>query len=372
MFPHIISNDGVTVIVNGKPRMVPASHGNYQPLVDAINAGDMDEVAMLSDIKAAVAVKTFGRVKILDNEVEVDGRVISGRLVDRILEMVRLGSEALEGYVAFLDNLMDNPRKLAVDELYLFMEACNLPVTSDGHLLAYRYVRDDYFDSYSRTTFAKPADAMTSEELAKYSKPVIGGRENEVTTQVIDGITNVSMPRNMVDDVRDRTCSQGLHFCSYNYLPSYGIGDTTRVLIVKINPADVVSIPSDYNNAKGRTCKYQVVSEIENWEDTRITPWFTDEFEDDDDLDFDPDTGEIFDDEFGDEEDSLNDFDPIMETVYDGDYSQKLTWDEVRDMRELFDEGDLTLKRIAEMYGISRRQAARIRDNESWIEDNDS
>ena len=37
-------------------------------------------------------------------------------------------------------------------------------------------------------------------------------------------------------------------------------------MIVKINPKDVVAIPSDYNNTKGRTCRYEVVGEYtENW-----------------------------------------------------------------------------------------------------------
>jgi hypothetical protein len=42
-------------------------------------------------------------------------------------------------------------------------------------------------------------------------------------------------------------------------LSSFG-GD--RTVIVKINPADVVSIPSDYNDAKGRACRYEVVGEV--------------------------------------------------------------------------------------------------------------
>ena len=31
---------------------------------------------------------------------------------------------------------------------------------------------------------------------------------------------------------------------------------------MKINPRDVVSIPSDYNDAKGRACRYEVVGEV--------------------------------------------------------------------------------------------------------------
>ena len=39
-------------------------------------------------------------------------------------------------------------------------------------------------------------------------------------------------------------------------------GGSSRIMILKINPADVVSIPMDYNRAKGRTWKYQVIDEI--------------------------------------------------------------------------------------------------------------
>jgi hypothetical protein len=35
-----------------------------------------------------------------------------------------------------------------------------------------------------------------------------------------------------------------------------------RTVIVKINPRDVVSIPTDYDNSKGRACRYEVIGEI--------------------------------------------------------------------------------------------------------------
>ena len=68
------------------------------------------------------------------------------------------------------------------------------------------------------------------------------------------------MERYDVDDNRDNTCSTGLHFCSKDYLNSFG---GARTVIVKINPRDVVSIPSDYNQTKGRACRYEVVGEID-------------------------------------------------------------------------------------------------------------
>ena len=74
------------------------------------------------------------------------------------------------------------------------------------------------------------------------------------------------MPRNGVDEDKDRTCSAGLHFCSIEYLPHFSDSNGGHTMIVKINPRDVVAIPADYNNTKGRTCKYEVVAEYkEDW-----------------------------------------------------------------------------------------------------------
>ena len=104
-------------------------------------------------------------------------------------------------------------------------------ITEDGHFLAYKRVRNNYTDLHS------------------------GRFDNTVGS-------NPAMLRNDVDDNRDRTCSRGLHFCAKHYLPSFGAGTGNRVMVVKVNPADVVSIPSDYNNAKGRTWTYEVVGEV--------------------------------------------------------------------------------------------------------------
>ena len=76
----------------------------------------------------------------------------------------------------------------------------------------------------------------------------------------------VEMARNEVDDNMHNTCSTGLHFCSKEYLDHFGkVRDgkkKDRVVILKINPADVVSIPADYNSTKGRACRYEVIGEL--------------------------------------------------------------------------------------------------------------
>jgi hypothetical protein len=114
-------------------------------------------------------------------------------------------------------------------ELYDFLAVSNLPITSDGYFLAYKNVNDDYLDRHSRTNRHHVGDV-------------------------------VQMERGMVNDQRDQTCSHGLHFCSLSYLREFW-GFNGHTMILKINPAHVVSIPSDYKNAKGRTCEYEVVAE---------------------------------------------------------------------------------------------------------------
>jgi hypothetical protein len=156
-----------------------------------------------------------------------------------------------------MENLMENPSYRAVNETYEFLEKNNLPITPDGCFLAYKRVNDNFMDVHSGSVLNKPAYAMTDEDRA--TLPVTGGKRKEVVTALVDGVTVVSMPRNQVNDDKNQTCSEGLHFCSQEYLGHFG---GSRVLILKINPRDVVSVPIDYNRSKGRCCAYQVIGEL--------------------------------------------------------------------------------------------------------------
>lgn len=146
---------------------------------------------------------------------------------------------SIEPLVAFMENLMQNPSYRAVNELYSFLEQNNLPITPDGHFLAYKKVRDTFFDIHSNTMDNSPGKI-------------------------------VEMDRNLVDDDQNNTCSKGLHFCSQEYLDHFG-DSTSRTVILKINPKDVVSIPVDYNNSKGRACRYEVIGELNVAPDVAFT-----------------------------------------------------------------------------------------------------
>ena len=141
-------------------------------------------------------------------------------------------------------------------ELYDFLEHEHLPITEDGHFLAYKAVRSDYKDKYR------------------------GVFDNSVG-QICE------MTRSKVDDDRGRGCSNGLHAGALNYVAGYGsVEANDKIVIVKINPADVVSVPSDCNFEKLRTCRYEVVGEYQG---ELLKPLYSSVFSEDDYEDEDED-----------------------------------------------------------------------------------
>ena len=56
-----------------------------------------------------------------------------------ILDMIQQGYP-FEPMLNFLDNMSQNPSDHAITELFEFMENKNMPITPDGHFLAYKAV----------------------------------------------------------------------------------------------------------------------------------------------------------------------------------------------------------------------------------------
>ena len=232
--PYIIQGDSLTIYFTDTGRQSTISrntHPKFDQVLDAIRADDWDAVPNLVDLVAVIRDYTSdnGDIEVVDGDVLFQGKPFANAISDRLLAMLE-EDLPVEPLCHFLTNLKKNPSKRAVDELYGFLENNMLPLTSDGHFVAYKKVRDNYRDIHS-------------------------GKFDNSVGQICE------MARNEVDEDKDRTCSSGLHFCSLDYLPNFGGTSGYRVMLLKINPRDVVSIPSDYSNAKGRACRYEVIAE---------------------------------------------------------------------------------------------------------------
>jgi hypothetical protein len=226
----------ICAVVNGKSYTVAPDHKNYDKIIESIRSQDYDSFVKLVDVSTAInnAVNGTG-IEVSNGQVLFNGTALHNTITTRIIQFMHDDLPFLP-LCKFLENLMQNPSFRAVTELYNFLEVGELPITEDGHFLAFKNVRSDYFDIHTGNT----------------CRNMVGDKP--------------FMPRNMVDEDKDKTCSSGLHFCSIKYLPHFSGGSDGHTMIVKVNPRDVVSIPADYNNTKARACTYEVVGEyLENW-----------------------------------------------------------------------------------------------------------
>lgn len=245
MFPYIVKKDYVNIIIDGIPYSMTSNNENFTSVIDALKANDEQFLIDIFTCKKVVnnelleyaqPIFNIDGFTLEDYNIYYNNNPVPSKLNEQILEMHTDGYD-ISSLCKFVENLFKNASYRVVNELYSFLE-CNemLSITEDGCFLAYKKVREDYKDIYSGTFDNSPGQILT-------------------------------MERNTVNDDKNQTCSTGLHFCSFSYLKHFGStsSSTDRVVIVKINPADVVSIPSDYNNAKGRCCRYEVVGEVKDW-----------------------------------------------------------------------------------------------------------
>lgn len=226
---------GISVVIDGTPFNVMKDALNYQDLFKALSEGASVDVIrnLASPLKALKTLANDEGMSILEDpetgeiRVEYNGQPLRGVIATRILDLFR-AEKGFEIYRRFVAKAISNRDPAAVDQLFRFMEANRLSIHPDGDVLAFKAVRQDYFDHHSGTVLYK---------LGTY----------------------VSMDRAKCNPDPHQTCSTGLHVGGDGYVRSQYSG--SRMLLIKINPADFVSVPFDYNNSKARVCKLFVYAE---------------------------------------------------------------------------------------------------------------
>lgn len=228
-----IGRDTITVFLDGQIHTVKDTHANHAPLLAELRRDpderDLNTIRPLVSLKRYIEAVTFGDVAISADEVTYKGEPINGYLATRMLEILQQGV-GIEPWAYFMANLMKNPSESARAELYEWLEKAKLPLTPDGHFIAFKKVRGNYMDCHS------------------------GQFDNSVGCIL-------EMDRDLCDPNRNVDCSTGFHFASVGYLSHFS-GE--KVMAVKINPRDVTAIPRDYKTTKGRCCRYEVVAELVN------------------------------------------------------------------------------------------------------------
>lgn len=219
---------------------------NYLLTTDEANY-DVDYIESQADVLRAVGTKLAAvseRIRVTDSALLFDGDELKNTLSDHIVRMVREGEEYTP-LVAFLEKIQTNPSPDSVESLYSWLADREFTITQDGDFIAYKGVKVDK-DGLSRSILT--------------GKAIVNGVVHDGNIPNPDGAV-VEMPRSEVQANSAVGCAPGLHAGTWKYASDFSQG---RVLVVKINPRDVVSVPSDCNFQKLRTSRYVVISTVES------------------------------------------------------------------------------------------------------------
>lgn len=224
----MITDGSVSAVIDGQSYVVSRSNPTANQIIDALKKNKpVSEVKRLFDLATAIRTYTTGKVTIRGNDIMYNGEIVQNSVTRKILAFMSQ-SLPVEPLLRFLENLMANPSKRSVDQLYKFLEAEYLPITPDGHFLGYKAVRSNWLDKHTGTI------------------------SNHIGAKI-------SCDRNKVDDNPGADCSVGYHVGNKTYVDGFASsGD--HIVICKVNPRDVVSVPHS-DCGKLRCCAYEVVAE---------------------------------------------------------------------------------------------------------------
>jgi len=238
--PHAINENTITVIIDGSPKPIPSSHPNFIKIKGALISGEHEKVENMINVRESIIRMSNGSISIMGDDVRYQGRLVPTYQSEKLISMYRDGASNIKPFENFISRLMSNPSSSAREEFARFADYKELPFDEDGFVYAYKGVNEDLWS-------------------------ISGNKETRVISGSVDGsgrILNaigsvIEVERSDVDDNCNRHCSHGLHAGSFDYAKGFGV----RTLLVKIDPKDIVSVPTDCDGQKVRVCKYTVVSE---------------------------------------------------------------------------------------------------------------
>lgn len=258
-----------------KPATITKSHPKWDSFLEQVQNGSltsMSEDDVLAKLSPAVAshawlTKLSDRVSASLYGVSVDGVEIDNKISQGIVKA--LGDDPddlayIRAMARFLEKASTNPSLPDANQLYDWILAEGLTLTSDGDFVGYKRV----LNPLSRKTEPVDLDGNALNESDVLPKKYwISSRNGGGTVdgiQFLKYVPNyvgavVEMPRDKVDPNGAISCSIGLHVGTFSYASRFETHQSGTLTLVKVNPRDVVSVP-DYDFSKLRACRYTVIS----------------------------------------------------------------------------------------------------------------
>lgn len=304
----IVTQESIILMFDEGARVVKNHHPKFEEVKKLVLEGKPFEALELFDISSKLQKHDSGDFFVLDNMVYLkqdDNQIpMPEGLSGKVVAFAENGIP-YKPLIKFWENVQKNPNVESVKDLWEFLNHNNIPITEDGCFVAYKRVNEDY-TSTVRGKWVK-------DECGEWYKDVKQSYDNTPGKRV-------EMPREQIDNDRNRTCSSGLHVAAFEYANTFY--SNGKLLEVKVNPADVVSVPVDYNQQKMRTCGYDVIREAAGPREDVLYDWnneIEDDYEDDE---------KVFDDDYEDDFDYEENND--MEDNMEFDYEETIPLDQIK------------------------------------------
>lgn len=217
------TGESITIIWEGKSHVVQKGSPNFVALRKAIMEENWDAIPKTLTVSKSLKEWASGKFTVEGNTFSFEGRPLPSDLNSRILKLAT-SNENPTPILKFWERLQKNPSMRSVEQLWSFLQHKGIPITDDGHFLAYKGVKDDFKDAHSGKWDNSP------------------GAINE-------------MPRNQISDDPNHACHEGFHVGALEYAKGF----SQRVVVCKVDPEHVVCVPYDSSSQKMRVCKYEVI-----------------------------------------------------------------------------------------------------------------
>lgn len=236
---YAYTSGGITIydLSTGQPHHFETNGQHYHTIIE-----NLDNDEYLFDLITRGVDQVFleeiatSKIDIENDCLHIAGNEVRGFLVDRWID-IKVNGGDVTAYEEFIKNLEQNPSSQSVTELVDFLGHKGFPITDDGCFLAYKGIRED---DYS---------------VRGNKQTVVLQGQTDSTGHILHTVgSTIEIARNSCDDDRSEGCSHGLHTGTWEYASNWG----QKLVLVKVNPKDVVSVPLCCDCQKLRCCKYVV------------------------------------------------------------------------------------------------------------------
>ena len=223
---YTITKESVTVIIDGKTYTVKNGDPSFGEAREAVLREDWERIPILLSKGLGIEKWAKGLFTFRNNFLYYMEDRLSNEMNNRIIAMATAG-ENPSFLLRFWERLQNNPSWNSVHHLYRFLENHGIAIDQDGTILCYKSVTRDYRDWHSNSIDNTPGQ-----------KP--------------------RMPRNKISDDYESPCHTGFHVGNLEYATGFHQGNGNRIIICRVDPADVVCVPKVETN-KMRVCAYEVL-----------------------------------------------------------------------------------------------------------------